>query len=147
MVYYTIRLGYHLIKWKRTQGINLEKGGKRDLELVRCYEIISLLNYIGKVVEQVVDKELSQYYENFSKLYPGQTGGRKERLAIDMVTTLLYTIQKNWKEKKLAATLFIDIKEAFDHVSKQQFLTQMIELRIDGDLVTWTDFILIDRKV
>ena len=39
------------------------------------------------------------------------------------------------------------VKGAFDHISKEQLLTRMIELGIDGDLVTWTDSFLIDRKL
>ena len=38
--------------------------------------------------------ELSGYCEDYSKLHPGQIGGRKERLAIDAVATLVHTIQE-----------------------------------------------------
>lgn len=74
-------------------------------------------------------------------------GGRKERSAIDAVTTLVYTIQERWKEKKIAAAFFMDIKGAFDHVSRWQLIAQMIELEIDGDLVTWTDSFLTKQKI
>ena len=90
-----------------------------------AYRVISLLNYISKVVEKVVAKELSQYYEDYLKLHLGQMGGRKERSAIDTVTTFVHTVQEKWQEKKLAAALFMDVKGTFDHVSKEQLLTQM----------------------
>ena len=147
IVYHAIRLGYYPVEWKKARGILLEKGGKRDLGLVRSYRVISLLNCMGKVVEKVVTQELSQYCEKYSKLHPGQMGGQIERLAIDAVVILVHTVQEKWKEKKLAATLFMDVKGAFDHVSKGQFLTWMIELRVDSDLVTWTGSFLTDRKV
>ncbi len=41
----------------------------------------------------------------------------------------------------------MDVKGAFDHISKEQLLIQMIELGIDGDLVTWTGSFLTNRKV
>ena len=147
MLYHAIRLGYHPTEWKRARGILLEKGGKRDLGLVRSYRVISLLSWIGKVVEKVVAKELSHYCEDYSKLHPGQMGGRRERSAIDAVATLVHAVQEKWEEKKLAAALFMDVKGAFDHVSKGQLLTRIIELGIDGDLVNWTGSFLIDRKV
>ena len=147
MVYHAVHLGYHPMEWKKARGILLEKGGKRDFGLVRSYRVISLLNCICKVVEKVMAQELSRYCEEYSKLYPGQMGGRKERSAIDAVATLVYTVQEKWEEKKLAAALFMDVKGAFDHVSKGQLLTQMIELGVDGNLVTWTGSFLIDRKV
>ena len=64
-----------------------------------------------------------------------------------MVATFVYTVQEKWQEKKLAAALFIDVKEAFDHVSKDQLPTRMIELGIDSDLVTWIGFFLTNRKI
>ena len=75
----------------------LEKGGKRNLRLVRSYQVINLLNCMSKVVENVVAKELSQYCEEYFKLHPGQMGGRKERSAIDAVATLVHTIQEKWE--------------------------------------------------
>ncbi len=147
LVYHAIRLGYHPTEWKKARGILLQKGGKRDFGVVRSYRVINLLNCMGKVVEQVVAKELSQYCEEYSKLHPGQMGGRRERSAIDAVATLLHTVQEKWQEKKLAGALFMDVKGAFDHVSRGQLLTRMIELGMDGDLVTWTGSFLTNRKV
>lgn len=36
----------------------------------------------------------------------------------------------------LAAAIFINIKKAFDYISKKQLFRQMIKLEIDNDLVT-----------
>ena len=41
----------------------------------------------------------------------------------------------------------MDVKGAFDHVSKEHLLTRMVELGIDRDLVTWTGLFLTDRKI
>ena len=135
LVQQTIRLGYHPKEWKKGRGILLEKGGKRDLGLVRSYQVISLLNCLGKVVEKLVAERLALYCETHSKLHSGQMGARKERSAIDVVSVLVHTVQESWEEKKLAGALFMDFKGAFDHVSKSQLLKRMVELGIDGDLV------------
>ncbi len=74
MVQQAIRLGYHSKAWKRARGILLEKDGKRDFGLVRLYRVISLLNWMGKVVEKVIAEHLSQYCEAYSKLHQGQMG-------------------------------------------------------------------------
>ena len=47
----------------------------------------------------------------------------------------------------LAAAFFIDIKKRFDFISKKQLFTCMIQFEVDGDLVTWMGFFLIDRKM
>lgn len=59
----------------------------------------------------------------------------------------IHVVQKKWEQKKLAAALFMDVKRAFDNVSKAQLLKQMVELEINGDLVTWTGSFFTDRKV
>ena len=147
MIQQAIRLGYHPKAWKRARGILLEKGGKRDFGLVRSYRVISLLNCMGKILEKVIAEQLSEFCEAYSKLHPGQMGARKERSAIDAVAMLVHTVQENWSKKKLAGALFMDVKGAFDHVSKSQLLTRMIDLGIDTDLVAWTKSFLTDRKI
>ena len=71
---------------------------------------------------------------------------RKERSAIDAVSVLVHTVQESWEAKKLAGALFIDVKGAFDHVSRSQHLKHMVELGIDGDLVVWTRSFLTKQK-
>lgn len=80
-----IRLGYHPKEWRRElEGYCLERRENRDFGLVRLYrEVITLLDCMGKVVEKVITKQLSQYCETRHKLYPGQMGARKERSAIE----------------------------------------------------------------
>ena len=41
----------------------------------------------------------------------------------------------------------MDVKKTFNHILKGQLLTCIIDLRVDGDLVTWTDSFLIDWKI
>ena len=74
-------------------------------------------------------------------------GAWKERCAIDAVALLVQRVEKIWAEKKLAAALFMDVKGAFDHVARNQLISRMVELDIDGDLIRWTRSFLTDRKI
>lgn len=80
----------------------------------------------------------SQLSENFLKLYQGQTGARKERCATNAVASLVYEVEQIWAKKKLAAALFMDVKGAFDHISKTQLVASMLGLEVDGDFIRWT---------
>ncbi len=91
---------------------------------------------MSKVVGNVVTQELFQYYEEYSKLYLGQMRGQKARSAIDAVIIQVHTVQENWEEKKLASAFCMDIKGAFDNILKEPLLTRMIQLRVDGDLIS-----------
>ena len=129
MVQQSARLGYQPKRWKRARGVLLEKVGKRDWSLVKSHRVISLLNCLGKVVEKVVAGLLSEYCETFSKLHPGQMGARKQRCAIDAVASRVCKVQESWAEKKLAAALFMDVKGAFDHVSKTSLVEKNDKVR------------------
>lgn len=41
----------------------------------------------------------------------------------------------------------MDVKGAFDHLAKNQLITQILELGIDGDLVRWTSSFLTNCKL
>lgn len=72
MIYYTIKLGYYLIQQKKAWRIFFKKERKWDFGLVKFYQVISLLNYISKVIKKVVAKKHFQYCEDYLKLYLGQ---------------------------------------------------------------------------
>ena len=62
-------------------------------------------------------------------------GAWKERCTIDAVALLVQRVEEIWAEEKLAEALFMDVKGAFDHITKNQLISQMAELDIDGDLI------------
>ena len=64
-----------------------------------------------------------------------------------IIAMLVHAVQENWLEKKLAVTLFIDVKQAFDHISKSQLLECMIDFGIDENLVVWMKFFLSHRNI
>ena len=41
----------------------------------------------------------------------------------------------------------MDVKGAFDHVSKDWLVKRMVDIGIDGDLIKWTRLFLTDRMV
>ena len=142
-----IRLGYQLKQGKKARGILLEKRRKQNLSLVKSYRIISLLNCMGRIVEKVIVAQLLHYREKFAKLHPGQLRTQKQRCAINAVAALVHKMQKCWEKKKLAAALFLDVKRAFNHISKNRLIERMIDMGVDRDLIKWTRSLLTDQKV
>jgi hypothetical protein len=79
--------------------------------------VISLLNCLGEVVEKVAAEAISIFCEAAGVLHPGQTGSPKQqRSTIDAVACLIQDVHQAWDQKLLLASLFIDVKGAFDHV-------------------------------
>ena len=71
---------------------------------------------MGKLVEKVVVEKLSRFCEMNFKLYQSQMGAQKGRYAIDTIVIIVWNIFKIWKKKKIAVSLLMDVKRAFDYV-------------------------------
>ena len=74
-------------------------------------------------------------------------GGRKHRSAIDAAALMIHKVQKIWEDKQIAGALLMDIKGAFDYVSRAKLVQRMKDLSIDNDLIGWTKSFLTDRSV
>src|SRR6185437_7290850 len=129
VVYTTLfRRGYHPVYWREYIGIILPKPGKPAKQYLKPkgYRIITLLNYMGKVLEKIYATRLSHLANIGNLLHNSQLGGRKQRSTIDTALLLLHNIQQhkannNW----ITSILFLDIKGAFDHISKPQLLRML----------------------
>ncbi len=62
--------------------------------MVKSYQVISFLNYWGKVVKKVIAEQLSYFCKINDKLYESQIDTRKFYLAIDTITLLIYKVQE-----------------------------------------------------
>lgn len=56
-----VRLSFHLRAWKTVKGIMLRKPNKIDYILVKSYRVISLLNCLGKVYEEVAAEMIADW--------------------------------------------------------------------------------------
>ncbi len=74
-------------------------------------------------------------------------GARKHRSAIDTAALLIQKVQEVWQNRKIAGALFMDVKAAFDHVSRAQLAQKMFDLGIDDDLIGWKQSFLTNRWV
>lgn len=142
-----IQLQHQPQRWRHTKGVLLEKPNKSDRTLVKSYRVISLLNCLEKVVEKVVAAKLAQFCEENKKLHKGQMGAKKYGSAIDAAALLVEKVEEVWKSQKIAEALFMDVKGAFDHVSRAQLAQRMSALGIDDDLIGWTQSFLTNRWV
>jgi ribonuclease HI/exonuclease III len=144
--------GCHPRQWKQAIGIVLAKPNKENYSLPKSYRIIALLNCLGKVLEKVLATRLSYLANTTSLLHPSQIGGRKQRSAIDAALLLLNEIQSQKEARKrgsntVTTALFLDIKGAFDYVSKPQLLLVLKKLGLPSNLISWVSSFLTDRSI
>jgi hypothetical protein len=145
-----IEKGYHLKQWREAIGVILRKENtekKRDYSLPKSYRVISLLNCLGKVAEKVIATRLSYLAETSDLLFPGQIGGRRARSAIDAALALTHDIQSARNKGLKSSCLLMDIRGAFDHVSRNQLLGFCQRLGLPISLCDWILSFMSDRYI
>jgi hypothetical protein len=119
--------GFHPLYFKKIIGAILKKSDRNSI-LLKSYRIIALLNCLIKISEKIIATRLPQIAEITDLLHHIQIGDRKRKSAIDAAIILLHEIQRNKSANEITSILFIDIKDAFDHVSLDQLLRICQEL-------------------
>jgi hypothetical protein len=89
-------LGYHPKQWRNAKIVLLRKPGKPDYSIPDAYRPISLLNTLGKLLEAVVARRLSNLAEKHSLLPDTQFGGRPGRTTEQALLVLSNAIDWAW---------------------------------------------------
>ena len=110
-----IQYDYHPTCWKKATGIILKKLN-RDASLPKSYRVISLLNCLGKISEKIIARRLAFLANTSNIIHFDQMGSRKQISAIDVVMSLVHDIQLAKHDNEDTLILFINIKEAYNHV-------------------------------
>src|SRR5437868_11797531 len=142
-----LRIGYHPHCWREATGAIIRKPNKPDYTVPKAYRPISLLNCLGKISEKIMANRLSYMAETYGLLHSEQMGGRGGRSAIDAVMALVHDVQQAKCNGKVLSALFVDVKGAFDHVSRTQLLLILQSLGFPPAVLSWTESFLTDRQL
>jgi hypothetical protein len=140
-------LEVHPRAWKTAKGVLLQKPGKPNYAQVKTWRVISLLNYLDKVIKKLAAGLIADWCKAQRALHPRQIGCKRGRRAIDAVACLIQTVHKEWAQKLLTGTIFIDVIGAFDHVDPYKLSKAIEAAGLNNDLIRWTLSFLTDRRV
>lgn len=138
---------HHSICWCFSLGTIIKKSNKSDYTVSKAYRIIALLTCLEKIVEKIMTNRLSYWGQTSSLLHDDQIDDRKNRSAIDAVMQLTHDIKIAFNQKKVLTCILLNIKEAFDHVSKNQLLKMMKECNLSSQIIRWTKNFMKNRKI
>uniref|UniRef100_A0A670J379 Reverse transcriptase domain-containing protein n=1 Tax=Podarcis muralis TaxID=64176 RepID=A0A670J379_PODMU len=97
---------------------------------------ISLLNVIGKIYSGYLLNKLSKWMEDDNIIADEQAGFRPGRSTTDQILTLNHLAEKYaGKAPKVLHVAFIDLKQAFDRISRKQLWTKLAATKIDRRLL------------
>ena len=85
--------------------------------------------------ERILARRLSYLAETTNLLHISQIGSRLHKSAIDAALLLKNEVEVNKTNKLKTTTLFLDIKGAFDHVSKNRLIEVLVNLKLPISLI------------
>jgi len=143
-------LGYHPRQFKEANTIILKKPRKEDYSEPKSYRPIALLDTLGKALEAVISKKLSDIAEKHDLLPPQQMGARRGRSVETALETLTDAVHTTWNhgkggKGKVASLLSLDVAGAFDNVSHERLLHNLRKKRVPSLITNWVSSFLSDR--
>ena len=90
---------------------------------------------------------LAYLSEKHNILYPDQIGGRRQRSAIDAALSLVHDIEIAKSNRLKTSVLFLDVKGAFDNVSKVRLIKTLKDIGIPTQLISWIDCFISNRLI
>jgi reverse transcriptase-like protein len=141
--------GYHPDCWKDAIEVIIPKATKPSYSVPKSYQIVSLLNCLSKVLEKIYATRLAYIANMADLLDSSQLGGRKQRSAIDAIMLLLHYIQQQKAARKsnITTTILLDIKGAFDYISKPKLLEILRSLQLPETFCSWVSAFLTGRRI
>lgn len=118
----------------------------RTKHLPRSYRLIALLSCLGKALEKVIARRLSEIAIRTKLMSPIHFGAIARGSAVDAAATLTHDVERAWQDSEVLTTLAFDIKEAFDTITENRLTARLWEQNISLPNIKWVASFLTDRK-
>ena len=122
-------------KLKLAKVIPLFKNGVRTL--VKNYRPVSILPIFDKILEKLVNKQLTNFLEKNKILSNFQYGFQKNRSTSLAVVDVVSKITKPLENKKIPCCIFLDFAKAFDTIDHTISLKKLEHYGIRGVAKDW----------
>ena len=143
----SLRLAHFPIPFRSTFLCVIPKPRKPDYSSPRAYRPIALLETIGKLLEKLVAKRLSDTTNHLNLVDFRQFGGRPNASVTDAALTLSNFIRKQWKDGYAVASLAVDIKGFFDNIQHHRLRQTLALLGFPAHVCDWVLSFLSNRRV
>ncbi len=100
-----------------------------------------------KTAEKIIATRLAYLASTINIVNFNQIDSRKQISAIDTIMSLIHDIQLAKNENKITSVLFMNVKEAYDHVSCNQLLKICKNLDLSRLLCSWIECFMNNRYI
>lgn len=109
------------------------------------FRAINMLPIIEKVIEIAVHSQLLEYFENNKLIYVKQSGFRKNHSCETSVQYLIDEWLKEIDQDKIVVAVFLDLKRAFEIVSRDILIQKLKYYGVNGVVLEWFSSYLHER--
>lgn len=141
------RLGHIPEEWSAAAITFIPKAGKPSYDDTSAYRPISLMSFILKTMEKLVDQKIRKTDRLDEKLHKNQHAyreGKGTATALDEAATILENcLEKGGK----AIAVYLDIKGAFDQTAYSTTTSSLAGLGVKDWTINWVKALLSNRKI
>ncbi len=119
--------------------------GKR--ELMNNNRPVSLLPFISKILEKLVQKRIMSFVQKKMLLYDSQFGFRCNHSTIDAILKFTGDVIKGFDRGDKTLGIFLDLSKAFDTLPHDTLLAKLENFGIRGKALQWFKSYLTDRNM
>ena len=119
---------------------------KNDILQTDNYRPISLINSFSKILEKCVASQIIDYLNSNELYYTKQFGFRAGHSTQHALLHYLNNIEKQLRNNKKCASIFLDLSKAFDCCSHEIIYSKLRGLGIDDSVINWFKSYLTNRK-
>ncbi|KAJ1200292.1 hypothetical protein NDU88_004116 [Pleurodeles waltl] len=131
--------------WKHADIQTLLKKPKADPNDLKNFRPISLLPFPAKVIEKIVNTQLTHYLEDNSILDTSQSGFRRNHSTETALLAAKDDIRQQMDNSETSALILLDLSAAFDTVCHRTLLTCLHEAGIQDKALNWISSFLSGR--
>lgn len=141
------RLGHIPEEWSAAAITFIPKAGKPSYDVTSAYRPISLMSFVLKTMEKLVDQKIRKTDRLDEKLHKNQHAyreGKGTATALDEAVTILENcLEKGGK----ALSVYLDIKGAFDQTAYTTTTSSLAGLGAKDWTINWVKALLSNRKI
>ena len=130
--------------WKNATVVPIPKAG--DKSKVGNYRPISLLPLPGKILEKIINTQVSNHLEQTEYFTERQHGFRTNRSTIHAILQMVNQINISRNKNTPTAAIFIDFRKAFDCVDHKVLMGKLRAANLGPNTTGWFENYLTNRN-